>query len=144
MVDYKQPANIRMRKSSDVAEKKCMQFLDMNNVKYHKLGFDCWDVPVEDFIKMPKKIRNIPDFICMGKFPFFCEAKAFKGVFKLKEDDLHSYKYWNVHMPLFFYAYDVKNCTESYISFIDILDKIPLCETGVYPDNNKTYYKIRL
>lgn len=144
MADYKQPASIRMRKSSDVAEKQCMKFLDINNVSYHKLGFDCWDVPPQKFIMIPKKIRSLPDFICMGKSPFFCESKAFKGYLKLKHDDLDSYDYWHKHMKLFFYIYDVENKIEHFIAYKDIFEKILTAETDVYPENNKKYYKIEL
>ena len=144
MVDFRQPIEKRMTKKANIAEEKCKQFLKNNNVYFHKFGFDCWEVPTKEFMKLPTILRNTPDFVCIGNYSFFTEAKGYKGYLKIKEEDLGSYKYWNKVMKLFFFFYDFTKQKHHFISFSDLNDKIPLAEMDTYSDNNKTYYKIRL
>lgn len=144
MVDYKQPFEERIKRSSNIAEQKCEQYLDSKNVCWHKYGFDNHNMPKDKFVKVPKTIRSIPDYVCVSWKPFFIEAKGFKGILKIKEDDIMSYNFWNNIMDLYFYFYDCGKQKQHIMSCLKLLDTIDISETGRYPDNNKLYYKINL
>jgi hypothetical protein len=141
-MDYKQPIEKRMTKKANVAEMACEKFLKNRKIDFTKFGFDCWKVSVEQFMKVPAPIRNTPDFVCIYNKAVFLECKGFKNVLKVKEDDLANYKFWNNFMPLHFFFYDCVNKKHHLMSYKKLRDKILLAEVDVYPDNNKTYYKI--
>jgi len=144
MVDYKQPFEERIKRSSNIAEQKCEQYLDYKNVCWHKYGFDNHNIPKDKFVKVPKTIRSIPDYVCVTSKAFFIEAKGFKGVLKIKEDDIMIYNFWNDIMDLYFYFYDCGKQKQHIMPCLKLLDTIDISETGRYPDNNKLYYKINL
>ncbi len=147
MVDFNQPYKQRTAKESNVAETKCVEYLnDQDNLYWYKFGFDEThkNIPFKYFIKIPEKLRCMPDYVCIGNYAFFLECKGYKGYLKLKEEDLANYEYWNSIMKLWFFAYDCVKHKHHFKSFLQIKDKIPLSEIDTYPDNNKTYYKIRL
>ena len=144
MVNYKQPFEERIKRSSNIAEQKCEQYLDSKNVCWHKYGFDNHNMPKDKFVKVPKTIRSIPDYVCVSSVPFFIEAKGFKNTLKIKEDDIISYNFWNNIMDLYFYFYDCGKQKQHIMTCLKLLDTIDISETGRYPDNNKLYYKINL
>lgn len=144
MVNYKQPFEERIKRSSNIAEQKCEQYLDSKNVCWHKYGFDNHNMPKDKFVKVPKTIRSIPDYVCVSSVPFFIEAKGFKDTLKIKEDDIISYNFWNNIMDLYFYFYDCGKQKQHIMTCLKLLDTIDISETGRYPDNNKLYYKIKL
>ena len=143
-MDYKNLRSERLIKKDNVAEKKCEQFLKEKKVYFYRFGFDCWDVPYKDFMKLPTKLRNTPDYMCIGKTSFLLECKGFKNTLKIKEEDLKGYKFWKDIASFFFFFYDCNNNKNYFMSFKKLYEKIELAETGVYPDNNKKYYKVIL
>tara|TARA_R110002012_G_scaffold263932_1_gene447174 strand:- start:2116 stop:2559 length:444 start_codon:yes stop_codon:yes gene_type:complete len=147
MVDYKADYKDRTAKGANVAETKCVEFLDSHeNFHWYKFGFDETDrnIPSEFFFKIPETLRNAPDYVCIKNKAFFLECKGYKDYLKIKEDDLKGYMFWNRMMDLFFFAYDCINHKHHVLSFDKLSDKIPESEIDTYPDNHKIYYKVRL
>tara|TARA_R100000808_G_scaffold20899_1_gene45202 strand:+ start:1422 stop:1856 length:435 start_codon:yes stop_codon:yes gene_type:complete len=144
MVDYKQPFKERIKRSSNLAEQKCEEYLDSKNVCWHKYGFDNHNIPKDKFVKVPKTIRSIPDYVCVTSKAFFLESKGFKGVLKIKENDLKSYNFWNDIMDLYFYFYDCGKQKQHILSSIKLLEKIDVSKTGYYDDNKQLFYEINL
>ena len=60
--------NYNKRNTLDLAESKCVEFLESKGINYRRLGFDSTNdpIPYKDFIKIPQKLRSMPDFIVFG------------------------------------------------------------------------------
>lgn len=92
-------------------------------------------------------MRNTPDYIVMNDNVSFIEVKGFKAILKMKEKDINSYKLWNNYMKLHYFFYSTTYKEVKFISHTDLMDLLPLCETGNYPDatkwDDKMYYIIK-
>lgn len=147
MVDYKADYKDRTSKGANVAETKCVEFLnEQKNFHWYKFGFDETErnIPKDFFLKIPETLRNAPDYVCIKHYAFFLECKGYKDFLKIKEDDLKGYMFWNRLMDLYFFAYDCINQKHHVISFNKLSDKIPNSEIDTYPDNHKVYYKVKI
>ena len=145
MANYKDSYFDRNVEGNNIAETRCVEFLDSReNFYWCKFGFDGWKIPFKHFIKIPDVIRKIPDYVGVGRKAFFLECKGYKGFLKIKEDDFRGYSYWNGLMELYFFAYDCDTKTSWVVSYKKINTLIDdLSEIGRYPDNKKIFYKIR-
>tara|TARA_R110002020_G_scaffold133393_2_gene297706 strand:+ start:1408 stop:1893 length:486 start_codon:yes stop_codon:yes gene_type:complete len=149
LADYMKPYKERTAPGANLCEKECDKYLSsIDGVYYQKFGFDETNqkIPSQFFFKIPKLIRNCPDFIVIGKKVSFVECKGCKGNLKVKLDDLDSYKFWNMMCPLFFFILlrtddEMKKKILSYDKLMLIIENNNL-EKEVYPDNGKEYYKI--
>tara|TARA_R100000773_G_C4142082_1_gene67980 strand:- start:28 stop:468 length:441 start_codon:yes stop_codon:yes gene_type:complete len=146
MANYKEPVEKRLL-ASNIAEEKCEDYLNtVKGLHWSRFGFDETNnnVPFAQFSKVPKLIRNSPDYICVSNKSFFIETKGFVGYLKIKQDDLKGYDFWNNIMDLYFFVYDCMNKKHYKLSYDDIKKKIKTSEVSNYPDNNKIYYKVKL
>ena len=138
--------NYNKRNTLDLAESKCVEFLESRGINYRRLGFDSTNdpIPVEDFIKIPQKLRSMPDFIVFQSQPIFVEVKGCKDILRLKDSDTKSYSFWSkLILPVTLFVYSSTFDSYKIIPFRKVLDLLPECETDRYHDNNKLYYKIK-
>ena len=68
----------------------------LNDEKNNKVGKDIW-------FELPEFVRSTPDYIVLGKYVVFCEAKGYRKEKKIKESDFIVYKVWHKILPLFIY-----------------------------------------
>ena len=145
MADYTQPFAERI--VCNTAEEKFEEYCLQKDVEYYKYGID--DHPFgSKFYKVNRFMRNTPDYIVMNhQDASFIEVKGFKKTLKMKEKDINSYKFWNNHMNLYYYFYSTTYDEMKFISHLDLIKALPLCETGNYPDatkwDDKMYYVIK-
>ena len=138
--------NYNKRNTLDLAESKCVEFLESKGINYRRLGFDSTNdpIPYKDFIKIPQKLRSMPDFIVFQNQPIFVEVKGCKDVLRLKDSDTKSYSFWSkLILPVTLFVYSSTLNSYKIIPFRKVLDLLPECETDRYHDNNKLYYKIK-
>ena len=138
--------NYNKRNTLDLAESKCVEFLESKGINYRRLGFDSTNdpIPYKDFIKIPQKLRSMPDFIVFQIQPIFVEVKGCKDVLRLKDSDTKSYSFWSkLILPVTLFVYSSTFNSYKLIPFRKVLDLLPECETDRYHDNNKLYYKIK-
>ena len=144
MADYTQPFAERI--GCNTAEEKFEEFCLQEEVEYYKYGID--DHPFgSKFWKVNRFMRNTPDYIVMGNNASFVEVKGCKETLKMKERDINSYKFWNNYMALYYFFYSTTHSQMKIISHLGLMGKLPLCETGNYPDatkwDDKMYYVIK-
>ena len=136
--------SFKKRNTINTAEDKCVEYLKNSSILYTRYGFDCLhDVPAKDFIKIPDKLRSMPDFIAFQSRPIFVEVKGCKDILRLKDSDTKCYKFWSQLLPLTLYVYSSTFDNYKIIPFRKVLELLPECETDRYHDNNKLYYKIK-
>ena len=138
--------NYNKRNTLDLAESKCVEFLESKVINYRRLGFDSTNdpIPYKDFIKIPQKLRSMPDFIVFQNQPIFVEVKGCKDILRLKDSDTKSYSFWSkLILPVTLFVYSSTFDSYKLIPFRKVLDLLPECETDRYHDNNKLYYKIK-
>ena len=138
--------NYNKRNTLDLAESKCVEFLESRGINYRRLGFDSTNdpIPYKDFIKIPQNLRSMPDFIVFQNQPIFVEVKGCKDVLRLKDSDTKSYSFWSkLILPVTLFVYSSTFNSYKIIPFRKVLDLLPECETDRYHDNNKLYYKIK-
>jgi len=142
-VSYKD--GFKKRNKTIIAEPKCEEWLQKNGVVYTRYGFDAlFDIKPQDFMKIPDLIRCTPDFMVIGKNACFIEAKGCSDILRLKHDDLCAYLRWNKICPVYLFVYSTKFKRKALPTISKVNDYINLghVPTGVYPENNKLYYKI--
>jgi hypothetical protein len=136
--------NYNERNTLDLAENKFVELLESKSIVYKKFGFDNDPIPVKDFIKLPQKLRSMPDFIVFQNQPIFVEVKGCKDVLRLKDSDTKSYSFWSkLILPVTLFVYSSTFNSYKLIPFRKVLDLLPECEADRYHDNNKLYYKIK-
>jgi len=109
-------------------------------------------IDIHTFMKFPRKIRKMPDFIYVdqGKF-HFSEVKGCHDILRLKEEDMKDYYWWykqfkdmqeNIEFVFFVYSTKVDSFIE--IPMQELIDKMKESnwEVDRYPDNNKKYVKV--
>ena len=121
----------------DYCRKEEIKFYDYG-IKDHEFG--------NKFYKVKRIIRNTPDYIVMSNDTCLVEVKGCWDNISFKEGDLNSYKVWNKYMRLYYFFYSVYHKEHRWIPHNDLMNVIPLCETGYHNDPNpfddKMYYKI--
>lgn len=144
---YKQP--FEQRYKNMIAEPKCEEFLKNIKMPWMRFGFDISQtMPVKHWMKIPRTIRNTPDYmICADQF-YFLEVKGCKDFLRMKIKDLESYKFWNgvYGGTCLFFIYSTLKGMQRIISYHKLMalietQKFPI---KVYPDPGlkKEYYEI--
>ena len=131
----------RNKSGIDIADDKCVEYLNRNNIKYERTGFDCRDkVGIKDFVKINPYLRAMPDFVVFRQEAIFIECKGFNGTLKLKMGDVDAYKYWDKFQKVWFFFYDCSSNKPYILSLDRINEVLDNCEVGYYEDNKKPYY----
>ena len=144
---YKERKKFTGKKS----EEYCEEWLDsFENVFWRKLGWDFEEdknpvnlIPLNKFYKLPKMIQKLPDYIVIGKYPYFIESKGCNTHLHLKLNDYEQYKKWNRIMPLNFYIYNYATKSHKLISWKQMKNEyIPMSEETYFEVDGKEIYKI--
>ena len=130
-----------------------IQYFGKKNMNIMKIGLDAIDGDengnkVKNIHNVPRKIRNIPDFIVIKEDKsIFLECKKCGDNFKPKMNELESYKWWNNLHPdgvldVYFFIY---NFDKIYIisikSLVRLINENDF-KTDKYDKNNEPYYII--
>lgn len=147
MQDYQKTYEERNRDRINIAEIKAMEYYQKKGLHVSRFGFDEKNEPIPSkyFHLIPKQIRNMPEYLLIGKKCWLLEAKGCRDVLRIKLDDLDGYKFWDEICPIVIFAYSYKN---SYCYIFTYKDLVELLEFGGmatkerYNDNNKEYYMV--
>tara|TARA_Y100001938_G_C7765423_1_gene270632 strand:+ start:37 stop:495 length:459 start_codon:yes stop_codon:yes gene_type:complete len=140
-VNHTETFKERNAKGIDIADDVCVKYLEKNNIKYERTGFDCRDrIGKKDFCKVNSYLRAMPDFLVFREEAIFIECKGFKDTLKLKMNDVDCYRYWDKFHKVWLFLYDCKN-KKTYIISLDRINKVlGDCDIDTYHDNSKPYY----
>tara|TARA_Y100000401_G_scaffold108354_1_gene103564 strand:+ start:9741 stop:10253 length:513 start_codon:yes stop_codon:yes gene_type:complete len=141
------------KRATGLASEKAKEFYYKAKQFVRPFGFEEDEViSLHTFMKMPRKIRKMPDYIYVddGKF-VFSEVKGCHDILRLKLEDLEDYLWWwktfrndqdNVYLVFFVYSTKSKLCHELTIQGLVDLINNNTYERDTYPDNNKVFIKI--
>ena len=147
----------KRNEKGNIAEKTAIDFYGTNLYRKKtgfilKTGLDAIhgdllgdNVPANIFRKIPRRIRNIPDFLIINvKNNFFVEVKGCCENIKFKIKDLESYKYWNKILEVIIFIYATKVDSIYRIRYTDLESLINEVDfkVGSYDDNGEKYYSI--
>ena len=141
MGNYKD--DFKTRNNRFIAEPKCVEYLKEKGIMHTRYGFDAlFDIPRDDFLKIPAHIARTPDYVAFVKKAIFVEAKGCHNILKLKEDDMKAYDWWQEIMPITMFMYSTTQQTHKLMAYRELRELALKGKTGRYPDNNKLYYEI--
>ena len=131
---------------ANVGEMKAEEYYKSRNFEIFRFGFDLLqeDIDVSVWCKIPVLIRKKPDYIIVKSNAYFIEAKGCINVIRLKEEDVNAYGWWQdkLKMSLYFFFYSTLHKRHLIASYNDVLEYLPKCEKGEFPDNGKEYHKV--
>ena len=142
------PFEQRIKQKDD--ETAAIQYYGKKNINIIRIGIDGDenDNKIKNITVLPRKIRNIPDFIVIKKnVTMFLECKKCGKEFKPKMKELESYKWWNNLHPegvldvYFFIWSDNKFYLISFKQLIRLIDENNY-KTDIYESNNEPYHII--
>ena len=150
MSNYKQGYKSR---AIELASDKAKDYYYKNAHFVRPFGFETDEsIDVHTFMKIPRKIRKMPDYIVVGDGKFiFSEVKGCHDFLRLKLEDLEDYLWWlktfredqdNVYLVFFIYSTESKLCHELTIQGLVELLNNNTYDRDSYPDNGKVYIKI--
>ena len=140
MGNYKD--NFKTRNNTLIAEPKCVEYLKEKGIMHTRYGFDAlFDIPRDEFIKIPAHIARTPDYVAFASKAVFIEAKGCHDILKLKEDDIKAYDWWQEIMPITMFVYSTKESDHKLVAYRKLRDIALEGKTGRYHDNNKLYYE---
>ena len=141
------------QRAISLASSKAEEYYDNNAHFVRPFGFETEeDINIHTFMKIPRKIRKMPDYIVVndGKF-IFSEVKGCHDILRLKLEDLEDYLWWwktfredsdNVYLVFFIYCTKSDLCHELTIQgLIDLINNNTY-ERDTYPDNGKVFIKV--
>ena len=135
--------DFKTRNKKNIAENKCKQYLKDNNILFTRYGFDClFDIKKEKFNLVPEVLRPTPDFMVFQSNAILLEAKGCKEVLRVKQCDMKGYDWWAKIIPLTMFLYSTIYRAHKIIPYKKLRNIAVKCETDIYHDNNKVYYKI--
>ena len=143
---HKQPFNER-KGASQTSELYAMEYYKNREIQIIRSGLDALneDIPSRNWMKIPKYIRNLPDFIIVGPMGnFFLECKGGKSHVHLKISELKSYGFWNDFIPVVIFVWSAAYKTIYRVEYIKLMDLISEqnYEIGEYSDNKEKYHMI--
>lgn len=146
MANHKESYQVRNSGKKNEAELYAMQYYKNMKINIIRAGFDVehGTVPPKLWIKIPKLIRNLPDFIIMNdKGSLFVECKGGTSDVKFKISELKSYGFWNDFMSVVMFVWSSTYSTIYRIKYVKLMDLINEqdYEIGEY-DNQEKYHII--
>ena len=136
------------RKSAvETSEMYAIQYYKNRKIQIIRSGLDALneDIPSRNWMKIPKYIRNLPDFIIVGdKGNFFLECKGGFDHVHIKISELKSYGFWNDFIPVVMFVWSSTYNTIYRVEYIKLMDLISEqnYEVGEYSDNKEMYHMI--
>ena len=149
MQDYQKTYIERNKDRVNIAEIKAREYYQKKGLYITRFGFDEKNepVPLKYFHLVPEQIRNMPEYLLIGKKSWLLEAKGCRDVLRIKLDDLEGYKFWDKICPIVIFAYSYKyNCCYifTYKKLVELLEFDGMATKGKYHDNNKEHYIIKI
>ena len=143
---HDKPFNER-KSASQTSELYAMQHYKNRNIKIIRSGLDALneDIPSRNWVKIPKYIRNLPDYIIVGdKGNFFLECKGGHKHIHFKISELKSYGFWNDFIPVVMFGWSSAYDTIYRVEYVKLMDLISEqnYEIGEYRDNKEKYHII--
>ena len=126
-----------------LAEEKCVEYLNKNNIVYTRYGFDAlFDLSWQKFNMIPSVLKNTPDYMVLHRSAVLLEVKGCHDILRLKQLDMKSYDWWNNICPLKMFLFSTKFQENKIIEYEKLKALAITCETDIYLENKKVYYKI--
>ena len=124
-------------KAGDPAADIFERFLNKNGINYQNYGLN---KQANITGKMPRFVRNTPDYIVKGKVVSLFEVKGFKDELWLKVNDVYEYKKWNNIMNIwyFFVLFEEGKHEYKIINHFTLMNLITTSEQKQHGDPN--YY----
>ena len=144
--DYQKTYEERNTDRVNLAEVKARKYYEEKGYYVTRFGFDekNENVPKEYFKLIPAKIRNMPEYVIVGKECWLLEAKGCRDILRVKLEDMTGYEFWNgvCKMAIFIYSFKYNHC---YIVSYQRLKEFVLSGDSTvtkekYHDNNKEHY----
>ena len=150
MMDCNNSYQERNSTSNNIAEDKCEEYYkDKGDLIRFGFNEKKSNIPTSLFFKIPSHLRNIPDYVLIksNEIVRLVEVKGFKGLIKIKIEDLLSYDYW-ANIPetkLILFFYDCEDQKEIIIDYFRLKQIIVFgdCKINKYWDNSKAYFEIK-
>jgi len=149
MEDYEGDFNYRNKDRRNAAEDIFEEKLKKDKIWFHRLGFNQTEnnIPRGTMFRVPDLVRNIPDYIILGKLGFcFAEVKGGTDNFKFKLKNLASYDFWNefTSMRLLFFLCSPRTRWYCYIWHNDLRSLIAEKNYKImeYDDNKAKFIQI--
>tara|TARA_R110000744_G_scaffold31923_2_gene74897 strand:+ start:413 stop:922 length:510 start_codon:yes stop_codon:yes gene_type:complete len=133
--------------AGETSEMYAMQYYKNRNINIIRSGLDALneDIPVKNWMNIPKYIRNLPDFIIVGdKGNFFLECKGGFDHVHIKISELKSYGFWNDFIPVVMFVWSSAYKTIYRVEYVKLMDLITEqnYKIGEYGDNKEKYHII--
>ena len=145
--DYQKTYQERNTDRVNIAEIKAREYYQGKGLHVVRFGFDekNENVPSNYFKMIPPNIRNMPEYIIIGKGCWLLEAKGCRDILRIKLDDMKGYEFWNkiCKLVIFAYSYQLDCCyIVTYDKLKHLLENDSSIKKDKYPDNNKEYYVV--
>ena len=145
--DYQKTYKERNTNRTNPAEIKAMEYYKKKGLYVTRFGFDekNENIPVDCFRLIPEEIRNMPEYIIIGKECWLLEVKGCRDILRIKLDDLEGYKFWDkiCKVAIFVYSFQYKCCyIVTYKRLKELLESDKMATKDRYHDNNKEYYMV--
>ena len=134
------PWSERYTELGDLAEGKFRLFADSQGIKWYDSGIHR---PPFTHRGLPLFIRSLPDFLCYNSSHFWVECKGSGGrVVKIKLESMEALKQWNNELTVWFFIYNSKNDSYSFINYRQLLDICETCSIMEFSNDHKQYYHV--
>ena len=145
--DYQKTFAERNNGRVNIAEIKAREYYKGKGLYVARFGFDekNENIPANYFKMIPQNIRNMPEYVIIGKGCWLLEVKGCRDILRIKLDDMKGYEFWNKICKVVIFAYSCQfECC--YIATYEKLKQLLKNDSSIkkdkYPDNNKEYYAI--
>ena len=145
--DYQKTYQERNNGRINIAEIKAREYYQKKGLYVTRFGFDEKDenIPKDYFKMIPANIRNMPEYIIIGKGCWLLEAKGCRNILRVKLDDMRGYEFWNRICRMVIFAYSCQfNCyyVFTYKNLKHLLENDNSIKRDRYPDYNKEYFAV--
>ena len=145
--DYQKTYEERNIGRVNLAEIKAKKYYEQKGLYVARFGFDekNENVPTKYFRIIPTEVRNMPEYVVIGKECWLLEVKGCRDLLRVKLDDIEGYKFWDkvCKLAIFVYSFQYNCCyIVTYKRLKELLECEGMSKKERYHDNNKEYYAI--
>ena len=125
----------------DKSEDAFEQWASIKQIEWERFGFSRPKIKL--FWKIPAILRYTPDYVAMGKKPFFAECKGCgrASYVKIKEANLTELEEWNTKLQLWFFIFDSHLGRVSFTDFHTVYNICKESPVGYFQEGHK-YFKL--
>lgn len=131
----------RFKLAGDLSERACEEWMEQKGVSIERFGFNRSQLP--RFWKLPLKLRTRPDYLAMGKHPFFIEVKGCgtASYIKIKELTLDGLSMWQQELDIWMFFYDSHHKRISFTHYPIVHELAQQSPFDFFQEGHK-YYKL--